>query len=142
MQRISEYGHDIISTHNYQRQKHFLQHGRVSVYEHELNVTNMCLKIADYLPVRVNERALVRGALLHDYFLYDWHEPGHGLHGFKHPHIALENASEDYYLTDIEKDMIRKHMFPLTLKLPRYKESYILVVADKIVAISETLHRK
>lgn len=141
MQRIREYGHDIIQTNNYQKQKDFIQHGHVSVYEHALNVTTMCLKIADCLPVQVNERALVRGALLHDYFLYDWHEPGHGLHGFKHPRIALNNANQDYHLNKIEKDMIVKHMFPLTLNLPRYKESYILVLADKIVAISETLHR-
>ena len=41
--------------------------------------------------------SLVRGALLHDYFLYDWHQPHkeYGLHGFTHPSTALRNAVQD-----------------------------------------------
>ena len=47
----------------------------MSVYEHSLAVARMCLRIAKYFPGEVDMRSLVRGALLHDYFLYDWHIP-------------------------------------------------------------------
>lgn len=56
-----------------QSEKNFRQHGRMSVYEHSLAVARMCLRIAKYFPGEVDMRSLVRGALLHDYFLYDWH---------------------------------------------------------------------
>jgi len=35
--------------------------------------------------------------------------------------------------------MIYCHMFPLNIRIPRYKESIILCVADKICAIKETI---
>lgn len=141
MNKVQLYGQDILHSSTYQSQRLFIQHGHVSVYEHCVNVAIMCLKIASVLPFQVNERALVRGALLHDYFLYDWHEPGHSWHGFTHPATALANARKDYRLGAIEQDMIVKHMFPLTLSLPRYRESFIIVIADKLAAISETIHR-
>ena len=83
----------------------------------------------------------MRGALLHDYFLYDWHnkEQSPGLHGFKHPYIALKNAEEDYDLNDIEKNIILRHMFPLVPIPPRCKEAWIVCVADKYCALGETV---
>ena len=35
--------------------------------------------------------------------------------------------------------MIRSHMFPLNLTLPRYRESVILCLADKVCAVKETV---
>lgn len=60
-------------------------------------------------------RSLVRGALWHDYFLYDWHIPdeSHKWHGVTHAGDALKKAMRDFELNEIEQDMIRKHMFPL-----------------------------
>lgn len=141
MNRIQMYGSDILSSPTYQSQRSFIQHGTVSVYSHCVNVAMMCLKIVTIFHLHVDERALVRGALLHDYFLYDWHEAGHSFHGFTHPAAALANARKDYEIGAIESDMIVKHMFPLTVTPPRYKESFIICLADKLVAIRETLHR-
>ena len=56
----------------------FIQHGNVSVYAHVLSVALASLAIADALArlgIRVDRPSLTRGALLHDYFLYDWHVP-------------------------------------------------------------------
>ena len=99
-----------------------------------------CLAIVDKFDIKVDKRSLVRGALLHDYFLYDWHDddPSHRLHGFTHAERALKNASNDFALNDIEKDMIYCHMFPLNIsRVPRYNESLILCVADKISALKK-----
>lgn len=139
--KIIDYGGDIVYSEKMQKQKSFIQHGNVSVYEHSVFVAIWSLRVAIKLNLRVNERALVRGALLHDYFLYDWHEKNgnHKLHGFRHAKRALKNASEDFSLCKIEKDIIVKHMFPLNLALPKYKESVVVWVADKWCALCETL---
>lgn len=135
------YGADIIKSKYMEEEKKFIQHGDVSVFDHSLGVACLSLYISFLLPVRINEKALVRGALLHDYFLYDWHikEEGHKLHGFTHAKTALINAERDFSLCKVEKDIIEKHMFPLNIKPPRYLESIIVCIADKICAIWEML---
>lgn len=71
--------------------KNYIQHGSISVYTHCVNVARMSVKIAKWLPIQVNMDALVIGALLHDYFLYDWHDgKGRHFHGFTHPGCAKE----------------------------------------------------
>ncbi|MPN07787.1 hypothetical protein SDC9_155059 [bioreactor metagenome] len=87
---------------------------------------------------------MIRGALLHDFFLYDWHEKNqnHRLHGFTHPKRALCNAQHYFRLNDIERDVIEKHMWPMTLKPPRFKESLVVCLVDKCCTLSETLRLK
>ena len=125
--------------------KEFTQHGTTSVFEHCVSVAKFSLLFAYAIERRfpgfeIDKTSLVRGALLHDYFLYDWHDPdpSHRLHGFTHPGTALRNAQKDYEINDIEKDIISKHMFPLTIVPPRYRESVIVCLADKWCAFCET----
>ena len=141
---INKYASDILNNKKYKEQKQYMQHGKTSVLEHEMNVTICCLNIANKLKLKVDECSLIRGALLHDYFLYDWHIPdkSHKLHGFHHAKTALDNASKDYDLNKVERNMIYTHMFPMNLRIPKYKESIILCLADKIVATKETIKRK
>jgi uncharacterized protein len=132
---------DILISEGMNKEKYFIQHGNVTVYEHSVNVAIECIKIVEKLYIPVDIKALIRGALLHDYFLYDWHVPdkSHKWHGFIHAKIALKNANRDFKLSEIEKDMIRCHMFPLNIRLPKYRESVILEIADKICATKETI---
>ena len=138
---IRRYGRDILNSEGMHIEKNCLQYGQISVYEHSYMVAVLCVELAIMCRIRADMRALVRGALLHDYFLYDWHEKdkSHRLHGFIHAERALKNAESDFRLTDIERNMIRAHMFPLNLVLPRYRESVLLCVADKICATRETV---
>ena len=87
----------------------------------------------------MREEALSRGALLHDYFLYDWHvrDPLRKKHAFFHPSAALENARRVFELSEVECDIIRKHMFPLTPVPPRYREGWLVVLADKVCSVYE-----
>lgn len=135
------YGSDILSSTGMQLEKKFIQHGHTSVYEHSYNVAYMCIYISLFFRIKVDKRSLVRGALLHDYFLYDWHVPdkSHRFHGFTHAKKALNNAKHDFILSRIEEDMIKKHMFPLNLSPPKYRESIILCIADKICSLKETI---
>lgn len=121
-----------------------MQHGTTSIYRHSLNVAYTSLWMMERWQIRLEPKSLVRGALLHDYFLYDWHDgrKERHIHGFTHPGAALKNAMEDFELSDLECDIIRKHMFPLTLVPPKFRESVIVCIVDKYCSLYETLKRK
>lgn len=122
----------------------FTQHGDTSCLEHTLAVVFCSLAIARFLRIRVSKRELIRGGILHDYFLYDWHDgkKERRIHGFTHPSMALMNAEEDFYISRRERDIIKKHMFPLTAKPPKYKEAWIICLADKICACIEAFQKE
>ncbi|MGN1317414.1 MAG: HD domain-containing protein [Lachnospirales bacterium] len=138
---VLEFGLDILKSEGMKSEKEFIQHGNISVYEHSFLVAVKCVEIADFLGLPIDIKSLVRGALLHDYFLYDWHKPSksHIFHAFTHSSCALKNAECDFSLNDIEKNMIKSHMFPINPFFPRYTESMILCLADKISATEETV---
>lgn len=121
----------------------FTQHGDTSCLEHTIAVVFCALAIARLLRIRVKKRELIRGGILHDYFLYDWHDgkKERKIHGFTHPSKALINAEQDFYLSHRERDIIKKHMFPLTAKPPKYKEAWIICLADKICACIEAFRK-
>ena len=120
--------------------KGFIQHGSTTVYSHCRNVAFVSLKIARMLRMRIDSKSLVRGALLHDYFLYDWHDrkSRHSWHGFTHPTVALKNAMATFNLNTTEQDIIKHHMFPLTPCPPKTKEGWLVSLADKICGLYET----
>ncbi len=118
-----------------------IQHGSTSVFRHSVSVAYVTFYLARRFGIQTDAHTLVRGALLHDYFLYDWHERDdtHRWHGFIHAERALANAMEDFELNEIEQDMIRKHMFPLNRKPPRCREAWLLCLADKLCSGRETV---
>lgn len=132
----------IVTHHKMLSTKKLIQHGNVSVFAHSLAVAAYSEKLAIKLGIDYDRKSLIRGALLHDFFLYDWHETnnvGDGLHGFAHPNTASKNALRYFRLNNKELDIIRKHMWPLTLtKIPRYKESWLVCIADKYCSLLET----
>lgn len=140
---IEQCAEDILNSENFQSTKKHIQHGSMSVNEHCMNVAKCSLSITEKLGIKCNKEEMVRGALLHDYFLYDWHDKDHisitNLHGFYHPGIALKNASKEYDLTDREKDIIKKHMWPLTVIPPKCREAWIVTLADKLCSTLETI---
>ena len=140
---IVQHGGDILTSPGMRVEQGITQHGTTSVFAHSLNVALMALIIAKRFRLRIDERSLVRGALLHDFFLYDWHERGHGmLHGVTHPRTAFSNAQKVFALSERERDIITKHMFPLDPRPPRYAESWLVTIADKLCAICETFHMR
>ena len=75
----------------------YMQHGDTSVFRHSVSVAYFSYYLALKMNAPVDIHSLVRGALLHDYFLYDWHEKdaSHKWHGFHHAKKACENAARD-----------------------------------------------
>ena len=141
MALLYKYADDIIPSDGMQSEKNYLQHGDISCFEHSVAVACMSVKVARHLRVNVDMKSMIRGAMLHDYFLYDWHvaDKSHRFHGFIHAKRALKNAEQDFSLNPVERDIILKHMFPLNFRLPRYRESIIVMIADKICATREVL---
>jgi len=136
---VHELGKEILASDNMKREKRFIQHANVSTYEHSIGVATMSLTLAAIFRVKVDKVSLVRGALLHDFFLYDWHDKTAmpKAHAYLHPLIAFDNAKKEFKLNAIEKNIIQAHMFPLSIVMPKYKESWIVVMADKICAMNE-----
>ena len=120
--------------------KKFCQHGDCSVFEHCANVAYVSCMLFHQMHVQADWDELIRASLLHDYFLYDWHNKAtcHPAHPVYHPTLAMKNADKDYGLTEKEKDIILHHMFPLTVLPPKSKEAWIVCLADKLCALTET----
>jgi uncharacterized protein len=129
----------IIEHPEYKKLKNIDHHDK-DVYSHNLKVAWISYLTAIKLQLHVQE--MVRGALLHDFFLYDWREKGAKdeffPHGFTHPFVAKKNAERVFgSITPIERDIIIKHMWPLTVIPPSYPESFLVSFIDKLVASKE-----
>ena len=97
----------VVDNSSFNESKKYIQHGNTSIYRHSIMVARKSCQIASKFNIKVSYNEMVRGALLHDYFLYDWHDKEHKHrrpHGFFHPSAALKNAMRDFVLTDIVKE--------------------------------------
>ena len=118
----------------------FPQHHGSNTLRHVVAVAKRSFELAERFGWNIDEKALARGAMLHDYYQYDIKKEGLSAykHGTSHPQIAMEKADKDFHLTDKEKNIIRSHMWPLTLgHPPKSKEAILVSLADKDVAAVE-----
>lgn len=132
-------------TRDAQRMRGFIQHGTVTTYDHCMSVAQMSFWLNRRLHLGADEQSLVRGAFLHDFYLYDWHDGAaeRRIHGFTHPAAALRNAQAHYPINPCEAEIIRTHMWPLTLtQLPRCREAVLVSLADKGCSLRETLFER
>lgn len=132
---------DLLESDCVNMMKSFTQHGFTSTFQHCLNVSYYNYLLCKLFSL--DARSGARAGLLHDLFLYDWHThktpPGERNHAFSHAGTALKNARKYFELNEIEEDIIKKHMFPVTPELPKYKETWVIVISDKYCALIETL---
>ena len=134
---------DIIKNDTVKKMRNFKQHYETSCFDHCLVASYYCYLYGkkfnfDYV-------SCARAAMLHDLFLYDWRKSQRdveieGLHAFAHPKIALKNASKIFDLNNKEQDIIVTHMWPVTLSLQKYKESFVITFADKYSALKESFN--
>ncbi len=142
-QEINEIEHYLQGLHltkEAELMKRFIQHGSISTYDHVLRVVRLSYYLNRHFHLGASDAELVRGAFLHDFYLYDWHENGYAgrFHGFHHPAIALKNAVRRYALTPVERNIIASHMWPLTLfTIPKSRAAFIVCLADKICSCGE-----
>lgn len=128
-----------------QKMASFTMHNGNTTLQHVENVADVSFRIAEKLGIDIDVKALARGAMLHDYYLYTFKETKMSpyRHGISHPETALKNASKRHRLTEKETNIIRSHMWPMTfLHPPMSREAVLVCLADKYCAVNEMLLKK
>ena len=114
-----------------------IEHHGISRFDHSLKVSYYSYKSAKILHLDYEQTSV--GGLLHDFFLSPENrtQKERMKSVFTHPKQAVEMARTQFELTKKEEDMIRSHMFPINLSVPKYAESWIVSMVDKCVATNE-----
>ena len=114
-----------------------IEHHGISRFDHSLKVSYYSYKIAKAMHLDYEQTAI--GGLLHDFFLSPENrtQKDRMKSVFVHPKQAVAMAKSQFELTKKEEDMIRSHMFPINLSVPKYAESWIVSMVDKCVAANE-----
>lgn len=145
--RFAALAAEIINHPDYQEMKELIAHGRITVYQHSLDVARLCFRYNSRMHLGIDEKELTEGALLHDFYLYDWHDasirvPLFKMHGYTHPSTACNNAKDRFNVDERVQNVIKSHMWPLTLRsLPSNKAAWLVCLCDKIVATREVFER-
>lgn len=117
-----------------------IKHHDSTRLKHSLKVSYYSYRIAKFL--KLDYKDVARGGLLHDFYLGQVNEQKNVKAKFllfttKHPNEALDNASKFFELNEKEQDIIVSHMFPVDIKIPKYAESWIVSIVDKVVSTKE-----
>ena len=128
---------DILDSEEFNKIKEWEHHG-ITRFDHSLKVSYRAYRIAKTLKLDYVETA--RAGLLHDFFITDAFSNKDKLKSvFTHPVKAVENASENFSLSVKEKDIIVSHMWPFNLHVPKYAESWVVNMVDKVIGTYELL---
>ena len=129
--------HDLIANETVLKMKNFTQHLGTCRFEHCYSVAYysywVCKKLKlDYI-------SATRAGMLHDLFFYNCKDKNCNkrFHAIHHGKIACQNASKLFDLSQKEKDMISRHMWPVTFAFPTSIEGFILTCIDKYCATLE-----
>ncbi len=115
-----------------------VKHHDTNRYEHSVKVSYYSYVIAKKL--RLDYKQVAKGGLLHDFFFertadYSKLSDKLKIYTFKHPREAVKMARKYFGITEMEEDMIKSHMFPLDISIPKYAESWIVNLVDTSVSI-------
>ena len=118
--------------------KEYTHHG-IKRYDHCFRVAYHTYRVTKFL--NLDYKSATKAAMLHDFFTDELKEEKSSIARYqKHPEIAAENAKKYFELNELEEDIIKTHMFPVSLKLPKYRESWIVDAVDDGVSIYEKFH--
>lgn len=128
---------DLLANEQVQKLRLYKHHYAYTRFEHCLSVSYYSYLICKFL--NLDYISAARAGLLHDLFFYDCEckSTRPKSHLKNHPKISLYNAQKILCLNKIEKDIILKHMWPITILPPRFLESYIVCFVDKFCALRE-----
>lgn len=135
----------ILESEEFNKRKNYPHHGTITVYEHSLSVSKLSYLIAKNM--KLDYKAAAIGGLLHDFYYEPWQGKPKSKnlfkkHGFVHAKEAANNAQIYFpgYMNRKVENIILRHMFPLNIIPPRYPESWIVSLADKIISCEVILH--
>lgn len=148
---------EVLLSDEFQKRKLFKHHHNMSVWEHSIFVSFKAFLYGRTF--NADFRVCALAGLLHDFYPWTWiyseelEELDNGIyleevktkhpllkkHGFTHAKAASINYIK--YFPHLENKIItnaiKRHMFPLNIVPPRYKESYIITIVDKINSVHE-----
>ena len=147
---------DILLNEEFQKRRLF-KHHKKSVWDHCVDVSFKAFKFAK--KHNLNDKVCAIGGLLHDFYPFAWQysqeldafdstylqrldkkESLFKKHGFTHAREAYENYLKYFGEYEDEKisNCIIRHMFPLNIIPPKYKESWVVTYSDKAVSFKDT----
>lgn len=112
-----------------------IDHHGINRFDHSLRVAYFTYKTTKKM--HLNYVEATKAALLHDFFTDEVSDENGIMRLRRHPNYAVKNAEKYFGLTDLERDIIKTHMFPVTFTPPKYLESWIVVIADDAASIYE-----
>lgn len=134
---FNEISNDIINTDKFKSLEEEKHHG-LNRYIHVMRVARNTYRISKFF--KLDYISATRGALLHDYFNDFEYINSKGLNKANlHPTIALNNSLREFNLNKKEENIIVSHMFPFGSTIPKYKESWLVSIIDKLVATYECI---
>ena len=146
----------ILLNQEFQKRRLFKHHTK-SVWDHCIEVSFKSYKCA--LKFNADARVCAIAGMLHDFYPYAWQyseelenydkryldrlnrkEPFFKNHGFTHAREAYENYLKYFKELDDKRisNCILRHMYPLNIIPPKYKEAWIVTLIDKKVSIKDT----
>ncbi len=131
---------DILSNDEFKSLKNYKHHG-INRYDHCINVSYASYKHAIKHKYKTYKE-VTRAAILHDFFLINNQEISIIKRIsvlFTHPRTALETSRKYFKLTKLEENIILTHMFPLGIRIPKYKESWLVCWIDDVLSIKERI---
>ena len=122
-----------------------------TIKHHDSNRLNHCLRVS-YMSYRIAKKlrleyiSTARAGLLHDFYYEDIKKIGSikkkvNIFMKSHPKQACINSKKYFELNSLEENIIKSHMFPMNLEIPKYKESWIVSAVDKCVSFYEFSHK-
>ena len=117
-----------------------IKHHNTNRLEHSIKVSYYSYLIAKAL--KLDYKEVARGGLLHDFYTDKISECSKfkdkiKLFSTKHPKDAVNNATTYFNLSDKEVNIIESHMFPVDYRIPKYAESWIVSLVDKVLSVGE-----
>ncbi len=136
-----EYTGDLLADELVKSMKNYHHHKAITTHFHSLYVSYTVLKMAENMKLE-NAREVTRAALLHDFYLYEWYTEKHEeYHMTYHPKQSVKNIEEHFgKLSEMQKNMVLSHMFPMGVERPKSVGAWLLTLADKHCASEDYVH--
>lgn len=134
----------ILMNNAFVEQMENIKHHDRTRLEHLIKVSYRSYRVAKAL--KLDYIKVARAGLLHDYYVESVYDQKGiknkvKLYTIDHPKEAVKNAKSIFQISEVEEDIIRTHMFPLDVKVPKYAESWVVNLVDKAISTTEFGHK-
>ena len=126
------------------RMQDITMHRGSNCYIHSFKVAKLAIKRA-LRHKKGDLKMVLLGAILHDYYLYDWRIERDKMrhHMSSHPYTASKQAEHDFHIPKDVQRIIETHMWPVNFTdFPKTKEARLVSHADKTIYLKEIICSK